>query len=367
MNQQYYPIILQVGARFLRAGFAGDAVPIVQRRTNSYDLSGAQLTPLNYTHSNELEREGIEHEQQQFLWTNDLVLLDQDRLEAMLERIIYDLYKNDLLVDPKKCKVLIVEHPFCPVPLKKVLAHVLLFHMHSQSVRFLPESVMSAVSSGSHCGLVIDLGWNQTTLTPVFDFRQLYKHVKQTRRAGRLLHDEVRKSLKKLGLEPTFEFIERFICEAMYCGIENTKQGEFTFDGIAVPQDLRFRSLEDILFAKHEDQDDDMRPISVLVEEIIHEVNIDLRSPLSSRIIFTGGLSRIPGVKSRMLYEINKDIKASAIASLGAWEGTSLYCSTSLMSSATTKRKSSELQRDKYIADDAILLDWTDELYGQAT
>lgn len=372
MSQQYYPIVFQLGARFVRVGFAGDAVPTAVRRTNWYDLSGGVLGPMDSCHVSGAigasDLAASQHEQGQFLWPLDFSTVDVDILESVLERLVHDLYTNDLLVDPKKCKVLIVEPAMYPLPLKNVLTRVFLFHMHAQSVRFLPESVMTAVSSGSHCALVIDMGWNQTTVMPVFDFRQLYPHYKQTRRAGRWVHLATLQRMKELGLDPSFEFVERFIVETMYCGIDNDASGEYTFDGVTLPQELRYSALQEVLFPDSQggnDDDDDARSIAALIHEVIQQINIDLRSALSTKIVITGGVSQIPGVKTRVIHEVNNLVKVSGIRSLGPWQGTSLYCSVSLMSpTSMAKSKSGELQRDKYLAGEEVFQDWVNDLYN---
>lgn len=348
---QYYPIILQLGSRFLRVGFAGDATPTLVRRTN-YHLSDAQLAPLAHGHGMDIPGADV-------LWSYDLSSVDMDQLEALLERIIHSVYKSDLLVNPTLCKVLVLDPCLSPIPLKKVITRVLLFHMHAQSIRFIPESVMSSVASGSHCSLVIDMGWQMTSVMPVFDMRELFIHHKQTRRAGCWLHDTVRQGMEKLGLQPSFEFVERFIIESMYCDVDNTRTGEYTFDGIVLPQDLRYAALEEVIFSNSPCQDDDTLPISQLVQQVISSLDIDLRPALSKRVIITGGLSNIPGVKTRLLYEIEKLVPVQGIKTLGAWQGASLYCSTALM---TTKARN-ELTRDKYLSGESELEDWLDRLH----
>lgn len=373
MSQQYYPIILQLGSRFIRAGFAGDAVPIVRRRTNLYDLEGVHISPLGTSHAhfedfgdepNESKNDGS-----QVLWNYDLVGASLDKIEQVLERIIYDIYLTDLLIDPKNCKVLVIEPPFFPVPLKNLISKVLLFHMHAQSVRFFPEPVMTTISSGSHSALVIDMGWNQTTITPVFDLRQLYKYARSTTRAGRWLHEEVRKSLKENGCPYGFEFVERFICEAMYAGIASgSDENMYTFEGHDIPMEVRYELIENVFFpSSTSNEDDNAQSIAELVSQCLHELGIDLRAALKGQIIITGGISHIPGIKSRLLMELADKCGAGGIKSLGAWEGASLYCSTALMSSSMSqdRKRWPELVRDKYLKGESALIDWTDDLYGR--
>lgn len=372
---QYYPVIIQIGARFIRAGFAGDATPILRTPTNAYDLSDAQI---NVTTSHSLETETNTTDPYfhgKFLWTYDLVDYDFAKLESLLERIIYNIYQNNLLVDAKKCKVLIIEPPFFPIPLKKTLTKVLLFHIHAQSLRFYPEPVLSCVSAGSNNGLVVDVGWSQTTVTPIFDLRMMYTDIKVTKKGSRLFHEMVKEKLDNIegcaGLS-NFDLIEGLICDTFYCQMRNsvdTDIKEFQYDSLTIPHRLRFELIEEFMFKEDPSNlDDDNHGLIPMIIKTLENLPIDLRSELSSKIIITGGLSKIPGLKTRILEEIETkmELPIDSIVSLDAWEGASLYCSTALMSPSTTgSKRSDELFRDKYLNGDSILTDWTDQLYTQ--
>lgn len=104
-SYQYYPVIIQIGARFIRVGFAGDATPILRTPTNAYDLSDSQLNNnIEFKHAlpekdHIQKQDGLENN---YLWTYDLTEFNAAKLECLLERIIYDIYQRNLLVDAKK-------------------------------------------------------------------------------------------------------------------------------------------------------------------------------------------------------------------------------------------------------------------------
>ncbi|CCH41536.1 Actin-1 [Wickerhamomyces ciferrii] len=380
MSHQYYPVVLQLGARTIHAGFAGDAVPTIRSVTNAYDLKDAQVDQndgLNHASDQRLEVEVNDIDfRGNVLWDNDLVGYDFPQLERLLERIIYDIYQNNLLVDAKKCKVLILEPPFFPIPLKKMLTKVLLFHIHAQSVRFFPEPVLSSISSGSNNALVIDMGWCQSTITAVFDLRILYKESRVTNRAGKNFHAFVRTNLKENGIDSlSFDFVEDLICDTFYCNPhtileEEEKYSTFTYNGISIPNKLRYNLIDQFFFENglKPNVDDENNFLVPLIKGLKKQLPIDLRSTLFTNIIFTGGLTKIPGMKTRILNElqIESESKIEALEALGPWAGASLYCSTSLMSPSTTagSKKSDELLRDRYLNGESILQDWTDQLYN---
>lgn len=374
--QQYYPVIIQIGARFIRAGFAGDATPILRTTTNAYDLSDAQLN-IGAGHAIESVKTPMnDYFQGKFLWVYDLVDYDFAKLESLLERIIYNIYQSNLLVDAKKCKVLIIEPPFFPVPLKKTLTKVLLFHIHAQSLRFYPEPVLSCVSAGSNNGLVIDIGWSQTTVTPIYDLRMIYTDIKVTNRSGRLFHELVKENLDEIdGCAGAFDFelIEGLICDTFYCQSRDAANrhdtAEFQYGSLKISNRLRYNLIEEFMFEEDSSNlDNDNHPLIPMVIKTLQNSPIDLRKELSTKIIITGGLSKIPGLKTRILEEIEAkmDTSIESIVSLDAWEGASLYCSTALMSPSTTgSRRTDELFRDKYLNGESILTDWSDQLYTQ--
>lgn len=416
---QYFPVILQMGSRFIKVGFGGDPQPIIHQRTNTYDLSDSHVNPMGQSHAAKSTSSSIlpfdTDEQGNLLWSYDLIDYDSSKMESLLERIIFDLHYRHLLIEPKKCKVLIVEPLFFPMQLKDTLIKVLLSHMHAKSVLFYPEPIMSCISSGSQYGIVIDLSWNQTIITPVYDLRVIYKLAKLTNRAGRLVHQILRKRFLELKLDipqenkQMFNFIERFIIRCCYCRQSEEEEeekkekkeeqqqfgeGDFEFEGHLIPNSLRYEVVEGVLFKDNyiRSNDIDTALIHSSTLQLIQQLTIDLRKPLSQRIMFTGGLAQIPGVKQRLLKEIKSTSSSAGLSSsdsikgiktLGPWQGASLYCATVLMPTsnhnnsstselrlssaaagmATNVKTPNELSRNKFLNNQASAIDWTDSLY----
>ncbi|KAH3664372.1 hypothetical protein WICMUC_005757 [Wickerhamomyces mucosus] len=377
-NWQYYPVILQIGSRTIKAGFAGDATPIVHISTNSYDLEDSQIKNITdhaLPESVSLETH-ISDEINQLLWSYDLIDWDGNKFENLLERIIHHIHSCELLVDSKRCKVLVVEPIFFPTPLKKAVAKVLLFHLHAKSVTFYPEPIMSVVGSGSNRGIVIDMGWNYTTITPVYDLRMIYNLSRSTTRAGRLIHRDLYKKFEDLGVPKSdlFQFTERFVVQKCYCRDTEDKDRGYNetidFENIEVPDRFRYESIENVLIRNDLASDDDhenQSPVTLVVK-LLNELNIDLRGALSSKTLLTGGVSEVPGLKSRFYKELEKACGQNIefIQSLGPWKGASLYFSTVLMSSSSTAVASTELHRDKYLNRESFMRDWTDNIYLSA-
>jgi hypothetical protein len=215
---------------------------------------------------------------------------------------------------------------------------------------------------------VVDLGWTQSTVTPVYDLRILYRDARSSIRSGSLIHEEVYLSFKKQGNIPLhFEFIERFIMETCYCRTKRVVEGDdervFSFDGIEIPNRFRYEAIEKCLFGELLEIDDDNRTVVNLLDTIIDKLPLDLRGELPSRILFTGVYSEIPGVKAAVLdYLSDSRYPIKALLTLGSWKGASLYLSTATTGSHA-KNRPAEIHRDKYLNGDELMVDWTDSLY----
>lgn len=333
-------VVLDVGSRFITAGFAGENSAFFFERTDKYNISGILKDANN-----------------KVIWDYSIANCDFQKLEFCLERIIYFVLTQGLLVDPKRCKIVFIESLYLPKPYKEIIARVCLFNLHCVSLTFIPSSIMTCVGSGSDCGIIVDMGYNQTTITPIFDFRILFKETRTTTRSCKLIHKYLYDEFQRLGIDTSFEFIEDFIMNS--CTLEEVDDKE----ELEIPNGLRHKCVKDSLFNDLPGvcKDDENKTVIELIIEMIDKFPIDLKLKLASRIIFTGGISKIPGVSSFILDQLS-EYKVNSIFSLGPWKGASLYLSTNSINSSTKSNKI-EIHRDKYLSEEEKLIDWTDLLH----
>lgn len=223
-------------------------------------------------------------------------------------------------------------------------------------VSLLSSAAMTAVAAGVRSALVIDLGWAETVVTSVYEYRE----VKCTRtiRAGRqllkwfykrvlrpLITDEAEKDpdIKLLSFEET----EDIMCRLAWCRpsafrssqrdsaqLETVEEQDETEADAAHAQnkgttEVRLESSEpsrtvevsfetiadvcdDTFFAPSTPEpsfDDDELPIHTLVYRHLLQLPIDARAICMSRIIFTGGCSNILGLKERIIDEVTATIE----------------------------------------------------------
>ncbi|ADV22349.1 hypothetical protein I305_02804 [Cryptococcus gattii E566] len=106
-----------------------------------------------------------------------------------------ETFIKHLLADSKQRKVIIAENTFLPTYIKEHIAHALFDNLRVPSVAFTPSSLLALAACGRITGLVVDVGWLETTITPVYNSRPLFPLSRSTPLAGRRLHTRLRSLL----------------------------------------------------------------------------------------------------------------------------------------------------------------------------
>lgn len=126
-------------------------------------------------------------------------------VEAIVLQRLRETFVKHLMTDAKSRKVIVVENTFLPTYVKDAIAKALfdnlrvcqpfccldraLTHDKVPSVSFTPSSLLCLASCGRVTGLVVDCGWLETTVTPVFASRPLFRYARSTPLAGRYAQD----------------------------------------------------------------------------------------------------------------------------------------------------------------------------------
>lgn len=138
-------VILDLGARFTRAGFSGEPFPRC-----SIDATSKSDTEVFW-------EDGA--------WDGGLV-------EDRLERALREVYSTYLLIDSKTRKVLISEETLLGYRIKEGICRVMFTYFQVPSVTFLSSHVLALAATGLRTGIVIDIGWHNTRILPVFQLLQ---------------------------------------------------------------------------------------------------------------------------------------------------------------------------------------------------
>lgn len=216
-------------------------------------------------------------------------------------------------------------------------------------VSLMSSATVATIGAGVRSALVINMGWAETTITSVYEYRE----VKSTRsvRAGKLLLEKLYKALHKLHFqkdaeegEPktiSFEDCEDVLYRLMWCrpcGHSSSQRQSTQLDTVVeqdetvppapesrgsatvplpstkppVSIDVPFDKLADVCDEAFFDSssasfsafDDDELPLHLLIYQHLVQLPIDVRATCMSRIIFAGGCSRILGIKQRAVDEV---------------------------------------------------------------
>ncbi|KAL7624775.1 hypothetical protein AAE478_006347 [Parahypoxylon ruwenzoriense] len=354
-------IIIELGSRKLRLGLAGDSVPkrIVsfgpeqQRRAGDFRAWDAR-------YQNDWRRRasgkpwGTDHE----LWQLDVRGQSLALVGDRLERELRDAFTRYLLLDSRPRRVTLVLPPTIPIPLISSVFDIIFHRFQAPSISLLSSPAMTAMATGTRSALVIDIGWHETTITAVYEFREVQTW--RTIRAGKLLVEEAYEFLANTiqgcptsartertedKLEDnavSFEECEDFATRMLWCkrAAREPTQGpteglptlheQDESDTVAPSEDSSVMAITlnscnppktvEIPFAELAEPceavffetrlapccfDDHEIPIHLLAYRALLQLPLDVRAVCMSRIIFTGGCSNIIGLKGRIFDEMS--------------------------------------------------------------
>ncbi|OCB90085.1 actin-like ATPase domain-containing protein [Sanghuangporus baumii] len=157
-------IIIDPGSRVWKVGFSGEGRP----REVFFAEPGNRTSLWSLTR----ETGSAEREEEDRMLKVKL----QDRLRKVFHEI--------LLTDPKSRKVIIVEHPFLPLYIKDMMASVLFDNLQIPFLSFVSSHMLALLAVGRMTGLVLDCGYLESTVLPIFASRPLFPQLKTTPLAG---------------------------------------------------------------------------------------------------------------------------------------------------------------------------------------
>lgn len=370
-SNEYYPIILDLGQEFIRAGFAGDALPMATIKFNNrnvqvvanklppyFNLNDASLTPEQYDKVvSSLISSNSTIERLSEVYCNDIlkIKLPQNISDNNLQSVLIDIFSNHLLISPSRTKLIITDANYSILHKSRILK-ILLCRIGVRSIIWVPESTSSVISANSTNGLVVCFHWDSLLIDTIIDLRTIYHLEELNKFNGCSLHYKIIEKMIELDDENInklierndfFDIIENFVANAIYVRSIEDKANDLTMfqmsEGVFIPNKLRFQVVETMFFGENN--------ISQLILNTINKSAIDLKATLLDNIIITGEISNIPGFKTRLIQETRKLIssKVSCKVTLGPWTGCSLYCSTTLVRQNEQLWKSMEITKENLI------------------
>mmetsp|Transcript_4971 Transcript_4971/g.5497 ORF Transcript_4971/g.5497 Transcript_4971/m.5497 type:complete len:401 (+) Transcript_4971:1232-2434(+) len=380
-SNEYYPVILDISSTFIRAGFAGDSLPLVTiNSVDQNDQSSLSKVP-PYYNVNDASMTSEQHDMviSSMLSSSPIIkrvseIYTRDHSLARhsngiygnkLQLILSDIFINHLLISPSRAKIILVDSSYSILD-KSRISKILLCKIGVKSIIWTPESSLHVIGANSINGLVVNVRWDALLVNSIIDLRIISHSEKSDNFNGNALHYKMIEKLIELDDEDAntllkssdlFDIIENFIANAVYVRpIDDTKDDTRLFqisEGINIPNRLRYEVVESLFF--EEDN------LSQLIASTVIKSPIDVRAILLENLIITGETSNIPGFKSRLIRDVRKLVtgNVSCKVTLGLWAGCSLYCSTTLVRQNEKVWKSQEITKEtitKSISPDGIYL-----------
>ncbi|KAH8677721.1 hypothetical protein BX600DRAFT_431052 [Xylariales sp. PMI_506] len=351
-------VIIELGCRHVRVGFAGDSAP---KRTLAFDPEQERRTGdlrawrPGYNDNWRARALGRTWNHGYELWQLDVGGQDLVLVGDRIERGLRDAFARYLMLDSKPRRYTLVLPPAIPLPLLSSVLDTLFNSFQALSVSLLSSPVTSSFAAGVRSALVVDIGWHETTVTGVYEYREV--STQRTIRAGKMLLDHTREFLAAAieGREAqpeeeqvpitnntiSFEECEEVATRMLWCKKAHKQPLQAVSEGLPTlheqdesetvepaedvtptPIHLRscqpprtihvpFRSLaepcETAFFGSSympASFDDNELPLHLLVYRSLLQLPMDVRAICMSRIIFTGGCSNILGLRGRIFDEI---------------------------------------------------------------
>ncbi|KHE79818.1 actin-like ATPase domain-containing protein [Neurospora crassa] len=191
-------IVVDFGTRKIQVGFAGDSAPrgIVwfgpeqQRRIGDF-----RDWQTDYHQDWRSKAAGGNWGRDYELWRPDVRGLELGQVGDKVEKAVREAYTKYMLIDSRPRRMVCVVPTGLPIPLLSAALDSLFHRFQPPTVSLLSSPVAVAVAAGVRSALVVDLGWNETIVTSVYEYREVA--TKRTVRGGRRLTEETHRFLAK--------------------------------------------------------------------------------------------------------------------------------------------------------------------------
>lgn len=306
-----HAVVLDIGHAYTKCGFVGENEPRVI--IPSFVQSGSKKSSI------------FEYEDVSQLYNN-------------LIKFLHKIFFKYLLVNHRERRVVLVESILSPTEFRDTLARALFLHFEVPSILFAPSHLVSLYTLGINTALVIDLGYDETTMIPICEGTPLV-HAWQAQPLGaKAIHkrlesllmlrskvkgvDAQEVPLNEVSAKLDSSFLEDITVRTCFVTtLARSRQlieAQTNEDGPAPPSpppainywmsgDLNLvldgsirEQAAEILF----ETDNDLISLASMVLDVILQCPIDCRVPLVENLVFVGGTAMLPGLKARLIAEV---------------------------------------------------------------
>uniref|UniRef100_A0A8C4DAT9 Actin related protein 10 n=1 Tax=Dicentrarchus labrax TaxID=13489 RepID=A0A8C4DAT9_DICLA len=280
-------IVVDLGAAYTKCGFAGETGP-------------------RFIIPSEIRKPGQQQVRHRLVQYN----INTEELYVILKEFIHILYFRHLLVNPRDRRVVIIESILCPSHFRETLTKVFFKQFEVPSVLFAPSHLMAIMTLGINSALVMDCGYTETLVLPVYECTPILPAWEALPLGGKL-------GCMLIGYVLLPAVRTCFVSD-LQRGLK-IQEAKFNLDGTAErpapPPDVDYPldgekilhvkgsirdSVMEILF----EQDNEEKSVASLILDALVKCPIDARKVLSENLVVIGGTAMLPGFLHRLLAEI---------------------------------------------------------------
>ncbi|CAL1542111.1 unnamed protein product [Lymnaea stagnalis] len=267
-----------------------------------------------------------------------------EELYEYLKDLLYTLLFRHLLLTPRDKRVVVIESILCPSDFRDTLARVLYKHFEVGCVLFAPSHLLSLLTLGTNIGLVIDVGYQETLVIPIYEGIHILKGLQSIPLAGKAIESRIKSQLMEHGTVCTADKQHQAVAsipdivtdellediKIRCCFVTEYTRGQqiqdvtmrgghanklpppppdtdYPLDGssvLNVSGRIREHSCE-VLF----ELDSEEASIATIVLDALVKCPIDTRIALASNILVMGGTAMMPGFYHRLQLELSNLLK----------------------------------------------------------
>ncbi|XP_012284801.1 actin-related protein 10 [Orussus abietinus] len=283
-------VVLDIGCAYTKFGYAGEAAP-----------RGIIRTEVKCPETKEIRQ--IFHYK------------DTQDLYQLLVEFIHQLFFKHVVITPKDIRVVVIESLLSPTQFRDTLAKVMFRHFEIGSLMILPSHLMATSSLGTDTALVLDVGYQEATLIPIYKGVPVLKAWQALPLAAQAVHQYINQELKTK--VPDVDITEKLIedIKVRTCFVTTLERSNKleTDDFPAPPPSVKYpgrKSFEIPGYIREKsfevlwERDNDNLSIPTMILDAIVKCSIDSRRELAENILLIGGTTMAKGFVSRLKTEL---------------------------------------------------------------
>ncbi|KAL6047182.1 Actin-related protein 10 [Balamuthia mandrillaris] len=306
-------IVVEVGSANFKCGFAGEAQPRYVIPTEWRSHTGVDLGP-SLEGSLKGPRYGPEE------W------------EEAAFFMLHNVYYQYLQTNPQDRPIILCENILLPQVVRTALVKVLFTRLQVPSVHMVVGMCMAMLPPNLATALIVDCGYTETTVLPVYEGLVQTHALRTTPVAGKYLNNTLKALLKEKVSEESLlsrEVIEdikirhcRVLPSSPVSSMQDDKEEEskdelvvsyavssLPEDTICIPQRCLDEATEVLFEGGLADKEEGaMREIASVATTLLDSLSRcghDTRCSLAQNILLTGNTALLPGFASRLLNDIH--------------------------------------------------------------